>query len=128
MVTSKGVLQTYDGRRLVELFLPYSIISSNMIIGSKAPGRPYYVADMPFRFNDAASLYQEFAKAAKSFNYRDVVALSRALNMTERTIYAWRYNERYPRRFSIMLDIIEWYKQGKPKIKHYQDTRHGKMF
>lgn len=90
-----------------------------MIFGRKAPGRPYYVADIPFENDRRIALLTEFYNITKKLDYRDIVALARAFNMTERTIYAWHYGERFPR-YDIMMDVIEWVKRGKPMRKEYQ--------
>jgi len=90
-----------------------------MIMGNKAPGRPYYVADIPFKVDRELSLLDEFYGIAKRLCYREIVGLARAFNMSERTVYAWRYGERLPR-YGIMLDVIEWAKNGKPLRKKYQ--------
>lgn len=90
-----------------------------MIFGRKAPGRPYYVADIPFENDRRIALLTEFYNITKKLHYRDIVALARAFNMTERTIYAWHYGERFPR-YDIMMDVIEWAKRGKPMRKEYQ--------
>lgn len=39
-------------------------------MGSKAPGRPYYVADIPFKVDKELSLVNEFYSVAKRLNYR----------------------------------------------------------
>ena len=90
-----------------------------MITGKKAPGRPYYVADIPFENDRQIALLDEFYSIAKRLQYRDIVALARAFGVTERTVYAWHYGERFPR-YDIMIDVIEWAKRGKPMRKEYQ--------
>jgi len=90
-----------------------------MITGNKAPGRPVYVADIPFENDRQMVLFDEFYRIAKRLSYRDIVALARAFGMTERTVYAWHYGERFPR-YDIMIDVIEWAKRGKPMRKEYQ--------
>lgn len=92
-----------------------------MITGNKAPGRPVYVADIPFENDRQMVLLDEFYSIAKRLRYRDIVALARALGMTERTVYAWHYGERFPR-YDIMIDVIEWAKRGKPMRKEYQKS------
>lgn len=90
-----------------------------MIMGKKAPGRPYYVADIPFKVDRKIALLNEFYGVAKRLCYREIVALARAFNISKRTVYAWHYGERFPR-YEIMLDVIEWAKNGKPLRKEYQ--------
>jgi hypothetical protein len=92
-----------------------------MIFGRKALGRPYYVADIPFENDRQIALLTEFYSIAKRLCYRDIVALARAFSMTERTVYAWHYGERFPR-YDIMIDVIEWAKRGKPMRKEYQKS------
>ena len=84
-----------------------------MITGKKAPGRPVYVADIPFENDRQMVLLDEFHSIAKRLHYRDIVALARAFGMTERIVYAWHYGELFPR-YDVMIDVIEWVKRGKP--------------
>ena len=90
-----------------------------MITGKKAPGRPHYVADIPFESDRELALLDEFGSVAKRLCYREIVGLARALNISERTVYAWHYGERFPR-YGIMLDVIEWAKNGRPLRREYQ--------
>jgi len=98
-----------------------------MIVGTKAPGRPYHVAVIPFRNDRVVELLSTFYKVCSTFRYHEVASLSRALAVTERTVLAWRYRERKPR-WDIMMDIIDWDKEGRPTLKRYQEPRRGGMF
>ena len=90
-----------------------------MITGKKAPGRPYYVANIPFKVDRELALLNEFYGVAKRLCYREIVGLARAFNISERTVYAWHYGERFPR-YGTMLDVIEWAKNGKRLRREYQ--------
>ena len=99
-----------------------------MIIGRKAPGRPVYIADIEFNVSRSTQFYDDFRKAAKKLCYRDIVALSRYFRISERSIYAWHYGEHFPRRWDIMMDVIEWVGNGKPMRKQYQQHHMKGMF
>jgi len=75
-------------------------------------GRPRFVAQLGDT-DLAQSYYDDFYNACATLRYRDIMALSRALNVHTRTIESWKYNEKRPD-FSIMLEVIDWTKQGKP--------------
>ena len=97
-----------------------------MITGKKAPGRPVYVADIPFENDRQMVLLDEFHSIAKRLHYRDILALARAFGMTERIVYAWHYGEPFPR-YDVMIDVIEWVKRGKPMRKEYQNPPYYSM-
>ena len=69
----------------------------------------------------------DFFRIAKSLNYTEIMALSRALRISDSTVYAWHYGERIPKNWGVMLDIIQWGKDGKPVEKHYQTDKMGTM-
>ena len=98
-----------------------------MILGHKTPGRPFHVADMPPLSNQITVL-SDFYRITKSLNYKEIMALSRALCLTERTVYAWHYGERHPKNWGTILDVIEWGKNGKPLLRRYQSKKMGRMF
>ena len=95
-------------------------------LGRPAPGRPVWVADIPFENNKTLPLLSEFFRILKQLNYRELMGVARAFNLTERTVYAWRYGERCPRH-EIMEWVIDWARQGKPMRKEYQKPRHHSM-
>ena len=80
------------------------------------PGRPYPMADMPFRLAGSGSIRDEFHDVCRSLNYHDIVAISRALRVTERTVEKWKYQERFPKQYEIALDIVDWVNRGKPVV------------
>lgn len=75
-------------------------------------GRPRFVAELTSE-DLALPFYDSFYQACGTFKYRDIVALSRALDVNPRTIESWKYREKRPD-FTKMLFVIEWIKQGKP--------------
>ena len=93
-----------------------------MILGKKAPGRPFHVAVLP-PLSNRVTVHSDFYRVAKSLNYTEIMALARALRLTQRTVYAWHYGERIPRRWGIMLDVIQWGKDGKPLVRLYQSEK-----
>ena len=102
-----------------------------MRIGTKAlgrptPGRPVWVADIPFENDKTLHIIREFYGIVKGLNYRELMGLARAFNFTERTVYAWRYGERVPRH-EIMEWVIDWAKLGKPMRKEYQKPPYSYM-
>ena len=85
-----------------------------MAIVAEKRGRPRYVADYTQRTDLSRPYYDEFYKACSTFTYREMVALSRMLGFSLRTIYRWRNNEDFPRNIGTALVVIDWNKQGKP--------------
>lgn len=79
---------------------------------SKA-GRPCFVADIDFSNDRELALRDAFYKACNSFSYRDMMALSRALNVAPITVRTWKYGLRFPRR-DIAKEVIDWVNEGKP--------------
>lgn len=76
-------------------------------------GRPRYVAQVELVTDLSMKWRDKFHKACSTFHYRDIMALSRALGVHPRTIEAWKYLEQVPR-MDILLEVIEWYENGKP--------------
>lgn len=54
-----------------------------------------------------------FHDACSQLRYRDIMALSRALQVHPRTIESWKYHEKLPK-MEFILHVIDWVKQGKP--------------
>ena len=79
-------------------------------------GRPYFVAKIDFENDRTIELMDEFYRACSAFRYREMMALSRALGISDRTIRAWKYKETFPR-WDIALQVIDWVKHGKPMEK-----------
>lgn len=85
-------------------------------------GAPRYVAVIPFSIAEKQGLIQEFYDACSDFRYRDIMALSRALNLTPQTIQNYKYKTQFPR-WEIANDIIKWVKAGKPMERVSQSNR-----
>ena len=82
-------------------------------------GRPYFVATMPFQNHRKTELLDEFYTILATFRYREVMAVSRALGVSPRTIERWKYRETFPR-WDTALTVIEWHKQGRPVQRRLQ--------
>lgn len=86
-----------------------------MTVATVGAGRPCAVAVIPFQNDRKVGLLEEFYAVCSTFRYRDQMALSRALHITDRAVRSWRYREKFPR-WDIAIDVIEWVNQGKPII------------
>lgn len=87
-----------------------------MALGTVAKGgRPYPVALIPFQNSRKVALLAEFYDTCATFHYPEMMALSRALRISDRTIRRWKYQESFPR-WDIAVDVIEWVRRGKPII------------
>jgi len=76
-------------------------------------GRPHLVATIPFNNQRKVALLDEFYAIVATFRYPEVMAVSRGIGVHPRTVDRWKYRESFPR-WDIAMDVIEWYKQGKP--------------
>jgi hypothetical protein len=76
-------------------------------------GRPYAVAEINFDNDRKLQLLNEFYNVCNSFNYRDMMALSRALGVCFVTVARWKYKITFPR-WDTAIDVIEWVNCGKP--------------
>jgi len=85
----------------------------------RAPGRPYLVAVVPFSNSEKVQLLDDFYTAVGAFKYAECSALARALNVSIRAVYRWKYRERFPR-WDVAIDVIQWVRAGKPVRKVYQ--------
>jgi len=56
-----------------------------------------------------------FWEVCHQFSYRDIMALSRALNRTPSAIRRWKYGMSTPSR-KIAYMVIDWVNRGKPMI------------
>lgn len=83
------------------------------VVISNGRGRPHFVAEIDSSRDLALAFYDDFLNACRTFCYRDVMALSRKLDISPRTVYAWKYGEQYPR-MATMLTVLTWVAQGKP--------------
>ena len=94
-----------------------------MAVATVGPGRPYSVAEIPFRNARKVALLDEFYRICATFHYPEQMALSRALGVNDRTVRRWRYRESFPR-WDIAIDVIEWVNQGKP-VKKVSPSQSG---
>jgi len=76
-------------------------------------GRPRYVAELDDSKDPAIQFRERFYAACSTLRYRDIMALSRALNCSTRAIESWKYKEKMTD-IGTALTVIEWIKQGKP--------------
>jgi hypothetical protein len=58
----------------------------------------------------------EFYRTCSTFQYREIMALSRVFGISDRTVRAWKYKENFPR-YEIVKQVIDWVKRGKPVKK-----------
>ena len=86
---------------------------------SSKRGRPYYVANIPFRNDRKLAFMDRFYKITATFHYREIKALAHAFNVSPVTIQNWKYKTTFPR-WEIAYDVIDWYRRGKPVDKVYQ--------
>ena len=94
--------------------------------GSKR-GRPYYVANIPFRNDRKLTFMNRFYKITATFHYPEIVALARAFNISTVTVQSWKYKTTFPR-WETAYDVIDWYRRGKPMDKVYQRDKTARMF
>ena len=89
--------------------------------GSKVEtrGRPFYVAEMPGVSKTSSRIYDDFYEVMRNINYREIAALARSLGMARGSVSNWKYCG-YTPRLDICVDIIDWYKAGKPMNLVYQ--------
>jgi len=77
-----------------------------MVMTTARIGRPYFVAKINFKNDRELGLRDEFYKVCATFHYREIMALSRALQISDRTVRAWKYKETFPR-WDIALAVID---------------------
>lgn len=101
-------------------------IGPKKIDGRKLPhrhgmGGPYYVAELlPL---DDTPLFVAFHDIIKSLNYRESMALARALGMCYHTILNWKKNKSAITSAIILIRVIQWDRLGRPmkKVVHSVD-------
>ena len=76
-------------------------------------GRPCFVADFGSSNDRQLAFWDEFVNACSGFRYREIVAVSRACNLTVRAVENWKYGQKFPKKEKAE-DIIEWVNAGKP--------------
>jgi hypothetical protein len=76
-------------------------------------GRPGYYAVLPTVVDDPMlEVGAKFHEAVHKLRYREVVGLSRSLNMSYGTVLRWRYGLTRPS-LEVMVQVIEWVRLGK---------------
>jgi len=74
---------------------------------------------MPFNLAQTQEFMQKFYAICATFRYPEVMAVSRALNITPQTVQNWKYKVTFPR-WQTAMDVIAWHEQGRPVTKVYQ--------
>jgi len=97
------------------IYFLYAIIFV-MAVGYSKAGRPCFVAEIDLSNDRELALRDAFYKACAGLRYRDIMALSRALNVAPITVETWKYSLRFPRR-DIAYQVIDWVNAGKPMTK-----------
>lgn len=75
-------------------------------------GRPCPVAVMYDARLDT-EFYEKFYEACRAFAYRDIMAVSRRLDVSPRTVRNWKYGKTRPVD-QIVFAVVQWVKDGKP--------------
>ena len=92
-------------------------------------GRPRDKADISFAHDPALFYRDKLSAACETLSYHDIMALSRALGKTPRTIYNWRYGTKFPRDIADALRVLDWTAAGKPiKSESQVELRDSVMF
>jgi len=91
-----------------------------MAVSCVRVGRPPLVAKIDFSKDVELDLADELHKACADFHYAEIMALSRAFQVSISTVENWKYGLTLPR-VGIAKQVIDWVAQGKPMIKDYQD-------
>jgi len=87
--------------------------------GDILPGRPSPTAELPIptERSEIDRLYAEYDLVLEQLQYREGMALVRALGYTKSTWLARRYRHRKPRLPEVVL-TLNWIRSGKPMISH----------
>lgn len=99
----------------VNMILCYVILNT-MAVTCARPGRPRLVADIDFSEDTDLAFWDVFYSICANFHYAEVMALSRALGLTDRTIRNWKYRITFPRE-GVAKQVIDWSDRGKPMKK-----------
>ena len=105
-------MQSHNAPLAIEFSIVYN--QNNMVLATETRGRPRYVADYITNRDLALPLYYEFYEACDMLSYRQMLALSRLLGVSLRTVYRWKAHEDFPRHLNMALTVIDWTKLGKP--------------
>jgi hypothetical protein len=84
-----------------------------MVMAIAKAGRPHAVAEIDYDTDKAVALRAEFYAACSSLNYREIMALSRALGVTPVTVSNWKYKIYFPN-YNTAHQVIDWVRRGKP--------------
>lgn len=84
-----------------------------MVVAIAKRGRPHFVAEINLKTDDELELRDKFDNACAGLNYREIMALSRALGVGSSTVEKWKYGITFPSWY-IALRVIDWFRRGKP--------------
>ena len=87
-----------------------------MAVGSSRAGRPCFVADFSSSRDKLLAFQDEFFAMCSTFGYRDLVAVSRACDISVNAVERWKYGLRFPKK-ERAEDVIAWVRAGKPMIQ-----------
>ena len=81
-------------------------------------GRPYRVAsiDVSSFLDQELEFYNRFFKICSVLSYREIMALSRVLKRTPRTVQNWKYEKNAPTE-TVMRWVIRWGQAGRPLLR-----------
>jgi hypothetical protein len=115
-----GLSYTEQFREIIRFF------GRRMATIAGGPGRPYLIAEIDFteKSGNGLAVLDDFYAACSVLRYAEIVALSRAIGVTPRTVENWKYKRTMPRFRNIdattdwlMCQVINWVKRGKPMHK-----------
>jgi hypothetical protein len=84
-----------------------------MVVATRASGRPRVMADIDFDNPLKRQFVDDFQSACSTFQYRELMALSRSLGVTRLTVERWKYKIYFPR-WDMAADVLDWVQRGKP--------------
>lgn len=97
------------------IYFMYGIILA-MAVGCSRAGRPCFVADFSSSEDKLLAFQDEFYAMCSKFSYRDIVAVSRACNITPHAVALWKYGLRFPHK-DRAEQVMDWVREGKPMIQ-----------
>ena len=84
-----------------------------MVVAISKRGRPYSIAIIDY-VNDSELEFREgFYRICANLNYKEMVALQRALSVSDITLRRWKYKLSFPSHY-IAQQVIDWDKQDRP--------------
>ena len=84
-----------------------------MTVACVRAGRPCLVADINHSNDKELEFWDRFYKACSNFRYAEIMALSRALGVSSRTVENWKYKLTFPRK-GMAQQVIDWVDNNKP--------------